>query len=179
MNKQLETAVFGGGCFWCTEAVFQNLKGVLSVTSGYAGGKLQNPKYEQVSSGLSGHAEVIKIEFDPAIVGYDDLLSVFFTSHDPTTPNQQGADIGTQYRSVIFYSTEEHRKEAEKFIADLENSGTFTAKITTEVRPLEQFYEAEDYHKQYYLNNLDKPYCQVVINPKLAKLREKFSKLLK
>jgi peptide-methionine (S)-S-oxide reductase len=179
MNDETQVIVFGGGCFWCTEAVVERLKGVVSVDSGYAGGDVEDPTYEQVSSGRTGHAEVIRIEYDPAVLTLHDLLSVFFTTHDPTTLNQQGADMGTQYRSIILYTTEEQRQECEKFIKDLEVSKTFSQPIVTEVKPLEKFYEAEEYHKRYYDNNADKPYCQVVINPKLAKLRQKYSKLLK
>ena len=179
MAHNLETAVFGGGCFWCTEAVFQNLKGVESVTSGYAGGDMDKPSYEDVSSGGSGHAEVIKIEFDPAVISFKDLLAVFFTTHDPTTLNQQGADQGTQYRSTILYTSEDQRQAAEAFIKEQESNGTFNGPIITEIKPLGKFFEAEEYHKNYYASNPDKPYCQLVINPKLAKLREKHSKLLK
>ncbi len=171
-----QTAVFGGGCFWCTEAVFGELKGVISVMPGYAGGETKNPTYEQVSSGTTGHAEVIKIEYDPEKISYEDLLTVFFATHNPTTPNQQGADVGTQYRSTVFYTTEEQKKDAEKIIAKLNESGP---KVVTEVKPLEMFYEAEEYHKKYYERNTDAPYCQVVINPKLDKLKEKFHELLK
>jgi peptide-methionine (S)-S-oxide reductase len=179
MANKLQTAVFGGGCFWCTEAVFKRLKGVESVTSGYAGGTMDNPSYEQVSMERTGHAEVIKVEFDPATISYNDLLNVFFATHDPTTLNQQGNDFGTQYRSVILYSNEEQRKSAESFIEELEKNGTFDNPIATEVKSLERFFEAEDYHHDYYDANPDKAYCQVVINPKLAKLRQKFAPLLK
>lgn len=157
----------------------ERLRGVISVVSGYAGGKVENPTYEEVSSGRTGHAEVIQVEYDPTVIGLHDLLGVFFTTHDPTTPNQQGADVGEQYRSIILYTTEEQRREIEKFIEDLESAGTFDEPVVTEVKPLEEFYEAEQYHQQYYRNNADKPYCQLVINPKLAKLREKYAKLLK
>lgn len=177
-NTNLETAIFGGGCFWCTEAVFQSLRGVESVTPGYAGGEMDKPSYEDVSSGRTGHAEVIKIDFDPKQISFRDLLAVFFTTHDPTTPNQQDADVGEQYRSVILYTNQKQREEAEKFIAEQEAVGTFDAQIITEIKPFEKFFEAEDYHRNYYLNNPNKPYCQVVINPKLAKLREKFASLL-
>src|SRR3989344_3585827 len=150
MDKQLETAVFGGGCFWCTEAVFQNLRGVEKVTSGYAGGDMDNPSYEDVVSGRTGHAEVIKVEFDPSVITFGDLLSVFFATHDPTTRNQQGADQGTQYRSIILYATDLQRQETEKFIRD--NADAFDRPIVTEIKPLEKFFEAEDYHKEYYRN---------------------------
>ena len=178
-DQQFETAIFGGGCFWCTEAVFQNLKGVESVTSGYAGGAGSSPSYEDVSTGQTGHAEVIQVEFDPGMISYEQLLEVFFASHDPTTPDQQGGDVGPQYRSIIFYTSDQQKKSADKYINDLEASGTFDAPIVTEIKPLDKFFEAEGYHQQYFQNNPDKPYCQVVINPKLAKMRQKFSKLLK
>jgi peptide-methionine (S)-S-oxide reductase len=170
-----EIAVFGGGCFWCTEAVFQMLKGVNSVMPGYAGGEVKNPTYEQVCGGETGHAEVIKIEFDPSLVSYEDLLTVFFATHDPTTLNRQGADRGTQYRSIILYSTPEQKEKAEKFIAQLNESDP---KAVTEVVPLTDFYEAEEYHRNYYRDNSSKPYCEVVISPKLEKLKERFSELL-
>lgn len=174
-----DTAVFGGGCFWCTEAVFQSLKGVSSVTPGYAGGKVSNPTYEMVSAGGTGHAEVIKIEFDPQVVSYHDLLNVFFATHDPATPNQQGSDRGEQYRSVIFYASEAQKTAVEEFVKNLIADVVFERPIVTEIRPLENFYPAEEYHRNYYQNNPEKPYCQVVISPKLAHLRVKFGSLLK
>ncbi len=177
--KKLETAVFGGGCFWCTEAVFQMLKGVESVTSGYAGGTTENPSYEQVSSGKTGHAEVIKIEYDPESIKYDDLLTVFFASHDPTTVNRQGNDVGTQYRSAIFTTTPEQSAGAKKFIQELNNSSTLGKKIATEITPLQKFYEAEDYHRDYYATHQGDAYCEVIINPKLEKVQQKFADLLK
>ena len=200
MVHGLQIAVFGSGCFWCTEAVFERLRGVLSVQSGYAGGpsthsmeaqgRLERgrkatssggkpPTYEEVSSGQTGHAEVLRIEYDPAVISYEILLNVFFATPDPTTLNRQGGDVGTQYRSIILYTSEEQRREAESFLDKLEKEKTFEAPVVTEVRPLEKFYEAEAYHQKYYRNNQDKPYCQAVINPKLAKLREKYAKLLK
>jgi|SRR3989344_3495476 len=177
--EKLQIAVFGGGCFWCTEAIFDELKGVESVTSGYAGGGMESPRYEDVSSGQTGHAEVIKIEFDPNQISYRDLLTVFFATHDPTTPNQQGSDVGTQYRSIILYTDENQRLEAEAFIEELNNSTSEGDEIVTEIKPLDKFYPAEDYHQDYYANNSNKPYCQIVINPKLQKLQEKFGDLLK
>ncbi|HTY40179.1 MAG TPA: peptide-methionine (S)-S-oxide reductase MsrA [Candidatus Paceibacterota bacterium] len=174
--KTTESAVFGGGCFWCTEAVFEMLRGVVSVRSGYAGGKIANPTYEMVSSGTTGHAEVVRIEFDPKQIAYDDLLTVFFATHDPTTRNRQGNDIGPQYRSVIFYTTDAQKAAAEKFIAKLNGSGP---PVVTEVEPLTEFYEAENYHRAYYQNNTDAPYCQVVINPKIEKVKKRFHELLK
>ncbi|HMQ01666.1 MAG TPA: peptide-methionine (S)-S-oxide reductase MsrA [Candidatus Doudnabacteria bacterium] len=178
MNKQLQTAVFAGGCFWCTEAVFLKLRGVKSVVPGYTGGQTQNPTYEQVSSGTTGHAEVIKFEFDPEQISYRDLLEVFFATHDPTTLNQQGNDIGTQYRSVIFYANESQKQQAEKIVSELTEQKAFANPIVTAIEPLGQFYEAEDYHKNYYERNSGAPYCQVVIAPKLAKFKQKFASLI-
>lgn len=174
-----ETVVFGGGCFWCTEAVFKMLRGVISVVPGYAGGTTQNPTYEQVSTGRTGHAEVIQVEYDPAEVRFRDLLTVFFATHDPTALNRQGNDVGTQYRSVVFYTTAEQKKETEDFIAELNASSSHGAQVVTEVRPLEKFYPAEQYHKDYYQKNISQPYCQIVINPKLEKVQKEFSALLK
>ncbi len=178
MNNNLETAVFGGGCFWCTEAIFTRLKGVESVESGYAGGSTQNPTYEEVSSGETGHAEAIEIKFDPTVIKYSDLLNVFLATHDPTTLNRQGSDVGTQYRSAIFYTTPEQKKEAEEFIQKLDADGTFDDPIVTEVTKLDKFWAAESYHRRYYDQNQNKPYCSIVISPKIAKLRSKFSHLL-
>lgn len=175
-NKKTMVAVFGGGCFWCTEAVFTELKGVLAVTPGYSGGITKNPTYEDVCSGKSGHAEVVSVEYDPQQISYRDLLTVFFASHDSTTPNRQGADVGTQYRSVIFHTEESQKKDAEEFINKLNESGP---KVVTELKPLDVFYEAEEYHKKYYEKNNNAPYCQIVINPKLEKLKSRFDKLLK
>jgi peptide-methionine (S)-S-oxide reductase len=176
MTGKTEYAVFGAGCFWCTEAVFERLSGVISVMPGYAGGTTKNPTYAQVCTGRTGHAEVARIEYDPAQISYDDLLTVFFATHDPTSLNRQGADVGTEYRSVIFYTTEDQKRRAQSFIADLRASDI---RIVTELVPLETFYEAEDYHQQYYRNNSYAPYCQFVIEPKLAKLHAKFAQLLK
>ncbi len=174
-----KTAVFGGGCFWCTEAVFQRLKGVNSVVSGYAGGSLDNPSYEQVSSGNTGHVEVVKVEFDPSIIAYEDLLNVFFASHDPTTLNRQGNDVGTQYRSVIYAADENQEKAAREYIAKLETQKVFSSPILTEVKTLEKFFRAEDYHQNFYNDNQSYPYCTFVIDLKVAKLRQKFSHLLR
>ncbi len=173
-----ETAIFGGGCFWCTEAVFKMLKGVKSVDPGYAGGETKNPTYIQVSNGDTGHAEVIKIEYDPSVITYHDLLTVFFATHDPTTLNRQGADVGTQYRSVIFTTNDAQAKEAPAFIKELNDSNEMGAPIVTEVMPLPKFYEAESYHKDYYANNPGNRYCEIVINPKLEKVQKKFAELL-
>ncbi len=177
-DTALETAVFANGCFWCTEAVFSMLKGVKSVVPGYAGGVLADPTYEQVSEGNTGHAEAIKIEYDPAIISYDDLLAVFFNTHDPTTLNRQGNDVGTQYRSAIFYSNAGQKATAEALVKELNDSKAYDKPVVTEVCPLERFYEAEDYHHEYYKHNSDKPYCQLVIAPKLEKLQKKFARLL-
>lgn len=177
MSRTVEIAAFGGGCFWCTEAVFSELKGVISSMPGYTGGAVKNPTYEQVCSGTSGHAEVTKIEYDPSQITFNDLLTVFFATHDPTTLNRQGSDVGTQYRSAIFYSTEKQKQEAEKVIADL-NEGV-NKKIVTEIAPLGEFYPAEERHREYYFKNSGQPYCQLVISPKLEKLQAKYAALLK
>ncbi len=174
-----ETAIFGGGCFWCTEAVFKMLKGVISVSPGYAGGQKENPTYREVSDGNTGHAEVIKIEYDPKVINFNTLMTVFFATHDPTTINRQGNDVGTQYRSIVLYTDEIQKKEAEEFIKEIDNSATGGGKVVTEIKPLVKFYEAEDYHKDYYERNSVMPYCQVIINPKLEKVQKKFSELLK
>lgn len=174
-----ELAVFGGGCFWCTEAVLKQLRGVVEVTPGYAGGQTPDPTYEQVSSGKTGHAEVVRIEFDPTQISFRDLLTVFFASHDPTTPNQQGADVGTQYRSIILYTSEAQRDEAEKFIEEINDSDTMGVPVVTEVKPLDEFYEAEAEHKDFYDRNKLYPYSLAVISPKLKKVREQFKELIK
>lgn len=174
----LQQATFGGGCFWCTEAVFQQLKGVTSVVSGYAGGLVPNPTYEQISTGSTGHAEVIQITFDPAVIAYSDLLAVFFATHDPTTFNQQGHDIGTQYRSVIFHHDEQQLHWAEQFVGDLDVSGEFAGPLVTQISPLPDFYPAEKYHQNYFQQNPDQPYCHAVIRPKLEKLSRLFSEKL-
>ena len=176
---QSEIAVFGGGCFWCTEALFKELRGVISVTPGYAGGTTSNPTYESVCSGTTGHAEVIKIAFDPAQITYHDLLTVFFATHDPTVLNRQGSDVGTEYRSIILYTNEGQQNEAKKFIKALEKSDPKGKPVVTEVAPLEKFYEAESYHRNYFANNREMPYCQIIIEPKVQKLQEKFAALLK
>jgi len=174
-----ESAVFGGGCFWCTEAVFKMLKGVVSVEPGYAGGTTPNPTYEQICTGTTGHAEVIKIDFDPALIPYETLMTVFFATHDPTTLNRQGADTGTQYRSIILYSNDAQKVAAEKFIKELDESHPGGDPIVTEIIPLDHFWPAEAYHRDYYLNNPDKAYCQIVISPKVKKVQEKFAALLR
>ena len=173
-----EYIVLGGGCFWCVEAALLQIKGVVNVESGYAGGEGKNPTYESICTGSTGHAEVVRVEFDPSVISLDELLSVFFTIHDPTTLNRQGNDVGTQYRSVIFYESEEQKATAQKVIASLESTGTWKG-IVTEVKPLPEFYRAESYHQRYYEKNPDQAYCQIVINPKLAKLRQAHADLLK
>ncbi|KKW20023.1 MAG: Peptide methionine sulfoxide reductase MsrA [Parcubacteria group bacterium GW2011_GWA2_51_10] len=173
----MKTSVFGGGCFWCTEAVFRMLKGISNVEPGYAGGSTENPTYENVSSGATGHAEVIHVTYDESQISYDDLLTVYFASHDPTTPNRQGNDVGTQYRSIILYETEEERIAAERMIADLQKE-LKGERIVTEVKKLEKFYPAEDYHKKYFENNKSAAYCQIVIEPKIEKIKKRFTKLL-
>jgi peptide-methionine (S)-S-oxide reductase len=175
----METAVLGGGCFWCIEAAFNDCVGVKKVTSGYSGGKRPNPNYEMVCTGITGHAEVIQVEFDPKEISYDDILHIFFGLHDPTSLNRQGNDVGTQYRSVIFYTSEEQKKTAEKVIAELTEENLFEKPIVTEVLPLEKFFPAESYHQKYYENNPEQAYCQIVILPKLAKFRQKYAKFLK
>lgn len=171
-------AVFGGGCFWCTEAVFAMLKGVSKVEPGYAGGKLEKPTYERVSAGDTGHAEVIRVTYDPTIISYEDLLTVFFGSHDPTTPNRQGGDVGEQYRSVILYATDEERTTAERVAKEIQDSLTDGARVVTQLVPLGTFYPAEDYHKNYYAQNTSAPYCQLVIEPKIEKVRKRFAQLI-
>ena len=175
----LQSIVFGGGCFWCLEAVFQMLRGVEKVTSGYAGGEATNPTYEAVSGQITGHAEVVEVKYRPSEISLEVLLAVFFTTHDPTTLNRQGNDMGTQYRSAIYFITSEQKEMIEKFMAGLVTDKTFVKPIVTEVKPLEKFYPAENYHQNYYRNNQDQPYCQAVINPKISKLRQKFAEFLK
>src|ERR1700690_3711939 len=174
----MKTAVFGGGCFWCTEAVFQMLKGVEKVEPGYAGGKMENPSYEAVSGGGTGHAEVIRVTYDPAIISYEDLLTVFFGSHDPTTPNRQGADVGEQYRSVILYESEEDKATADKISKEIQESLKDGSRVVTQIVPLGKFFPAEEYHKDYYKNNASAPYCQLIIEPKIEKVRKRFSELV-
>lgn len=179
MKNSIESAVFGGGCFWCIETIFARLNGVFKVTSGYAGGKTVKPSYMQVCSGTTGHAEVIKIDYDPSVISYPDLLDVFFHVHDPTTLNRQGNDAGEQYRSVILYQNEGQKQEAEQFISRLKNSREFDRPIVTEIEPLAEFYGAEDYHQNYYENNTEQPYCQMIIAPKLAKFKSRFQDSIK
>jgi peptide-methionine (S)-S-oxide reductase len=178
-SDRLETATVAGGCFWCVEAPLQELDGVESVVSGYAGGHVPNPTYEAVCSGTTGHAEAVQVKFDPRKISYRDLLEVFFTLHDPTTLNRQGADVGTQYRSAVFYASPEQKETAEQVIADLTAQAVFKDPIVTEVAPLTEFYTAEDYHQNYYRSHSFQPYCFMVIRPKVAKLRKQHAARLK
>jgi peptide-methionine (S)-S-oxide reductase len=174
MNNDLAVATFGNGCFWCTEAIFQQLKGVESVYPGYTGGSVKNPSYREVCTGTTGHAEAIQIKYDPSVINYRELLDIFFYTHDPTTLNRQGADVGTQYRSAIFYHNEEQKAAAEEIISQLTAEKVYDDPIVTEVTPMDVFYMAEDYHKNYYLNNKNQGYCRAVINPKLDKFMKKY-----
>lgn len=178
-SNKYEIATLGEGCFWCSEAIFQRLKGVIKVESGYSGGNVPNPSYEAVCTGKTGHAEVVQITFDPLIISYKELLEIFFSTHDPTTLNRQGADVGTQYRSVIFYHNDEQRKTAEKLKEELNKSKIWENPIVTEISPFKNFYKAEDYHQNYYNNNSHQPYCSFVISPKLEKLKKYFKSKLK
>jgi peptide-methionine (S)-S-oxide reductase len=174
MANIFETATLGGGCFWCVEAVFQDVNGVQQVVSGYAGGTVDNPTYQQVCSGTTGHAEVVQITFDPAIISFADILYIFWRIHDPTTLNRQGADVGTQYRSAIFYHNDEQKAIAEKSKQKADTSGLWPNAIVTEILPLTHFYEAEGYHQNYYRLNPNQPYCRMVIDPKLKKFKKEF-----
>ena len=177
-NEKHETATFGAGCFWCVEAVYQNLKGVQKVVSGYAGGKTPNPTYKQICTGQTGHAEVAQITYDPNQISYQDLLDVFWNTHDPTTLNRQGADTGTQYRSVIFYNDDHQKEIAEQTMAETDASGLWSNPIVTEISPIPTFYPAEDYHQNYYQSNPSQPYCTVIISPKIQKLKKEFKHIL-
>ena len=174
-----DTATFGAGCFWCVEAIFQNLDGVKSVASGYSGGAIKNPSYKEICTGRTGHAEVIQIVYDPSRLTFDELLEVFWQTHDPTTLNRQGADVGTQYRSVIFYHDDKQRELAESYKKKLDASGAFDKPIVTEISPFTVFYKAEDYHQNYYNQNSDEPYCTFVIQPKLEKFKKVFKDKMK
>lgn len=174
-----ETAVLAGGCFWCTEAIFKRLEGVKSVLPGYAGGKMEDPTYEEVSSGETGYAEAIKIEYNPNEIDFATILDVFWHTHDPTTMNRQGNDVGPQYRSAIFYMNDEQKIVAEKSKSDLEKTGIYKAPIVTEITPYSNFFEAEDYHKNYFETHRNQPYCNVVISPKISKLLNKYGTLVK
>jgi len=175
----LAKATFAGGCFWCTEAVYAEIKGVHAVTSGYIGGKTPNPTYKEVCTGLTGHAEAVEIEYDPDVVPYEKLLEVFFLTHDPTTKNRQGPDIGTQYRSGVFYHDDEQKQKAEEVIKKLNAAKVFPGRIVTEVTEASEFFPAEDYHQDYFANNPFQPYCQSMVSPKVEKVRKVFKDLLK
>ena len=179
MNSNYEKATLGGGCFWCTEAVFQEIDGVIEVVSGYSGGHVENPTYQQITTGKTGHAEVVQVTFNPDVVSYREILEIFFTMHDPTSLNRQGADVGTQYRSVIFYHNEEQKRIAEDFIQEMNETNIFNLPIVTQLESLKEFYEAEDYHKDYYKRNKNQAYSQYVIAPKLEKVEKKFKEKLK
>jgi peptide-methionine (S)-S-oxide reductase len=179
MSTNLQTATLAGGCFWCLEAVYDEIKGVHGVESGYAGGHTANPTYRAVCNGDTGHAEVIQVHFDPNVISYRELLNVFFATHDPTTLNRQGADVGTQYRSAIFYHDDEQKKVAEELIKDLNAQKIWDRPIVTEVTKLDKFYMAEDYHQEYFANNPYQPYCMAVVAPKVSKFRKHFLELLK
>jgi peptide-methionine (S)-S-oxide reductase len=181
-NKQrgaVEAATLGGGCFWCIEAAFNEIRGVVNVESGYAGGELASPTYEQVCTGTTGHAEAVQVTFDPHAISFREILQIFFTSHDPTTLNRQGADVGTQYRSVIFYHNTEQKEAAEQTIAELDAAKVWDSPIVTQVEPFKNFYKAEDYHREYFSRHPEAAYCRIVIAPKIAKLRKKYREKLK
>lgn len=178
-GQQLETATFGAGCFWCVEAIFQDLKGVQSVKSGYSGGHVKNPSYKEVCTGSTGHAEVTQIEFDPSVISFEDLLYVFWRTHDPTTLNRQGADVGSQYRSIIFYHSDKQKEIAEKSKKETDASDLYSDPIVTQIEPFAEFYPAEDYHQDYYNLNPNQPYCRLVIDPKVQKFKKKFKDKLK
>lgn len=175
----MDKATFGTGCFWCTEAVFQDLEGVNSVVSGYTGGRTDNPTYNQVTSGTTGHAEVIQITFDPKVISYEELLEVFWKTHDPTTLNRQGNDVGSQYRSAIFYHSDEQKQLAEQYKTQLDASATFNDSIVTEITPMKDFFPAEDYHQNYFKLNGSQPYCAFVVRPKVEKMKKYFGEKLK
>ena len=178
-KEHIEVATIGGGCFWCVEAIFERVEGVLSVESGYSGGTSKNPTYKEVTTGSTGHAEVVQISYDPSVVEFARLLEIFFKTHDPTTLNRQGADVGSQYRSVIFYHTEDQRQVAERIVKELDGAGIWPDPVVTSVEPFTGFYSAEDYHQEYFLNNPNQGYCRVVIQPKVEKFEKTFRSLLK
>ena len=178
-GKKMELATFGSGCFWCTEAIFEKVKGVESVVSGYSGGKVKNPTYREVCTGNTGHAEVVQLIYNPEIIAYKELLEIFWKMHDPTTLNRQGADVGTQYRSVIFYHTDEQKKTAETYKKKLDEANIYKNPIVTEITKFESFYKADDYHQEYYENNKFQPYCSFVITPKMEKFKKVFKDKLK
>lgn len=178
-NKTQETATLGGGCFWCTEAVFDAIQGVEDVVSGYSGGHKDNPTYQEVCSETTGHAEVIQVKFDPQAISYKEILQIFFATHDPTTLNRQGNDIGSSYRSAVFYHDEEQKRVAEEVVREITDEGIFDDPIVTEVTAYDKFYPAEDYHQNYFANNPNQPYCSAVVAPKVGKFRQKFAGRLK
>jgi len=178
-DNRYQTATIGGGCFWCIEAIYLDIRGVVSATSGFSGGKIKNPTYREVISGLTSHAEVVQIVFDPEVITYRDILTIFFHVHDPTTLNRQGADVGTQYRSVIFYHDETQKAIAEEVMNEIGLSGLWSNTLVTELSPLTAFYRAEDYHQNYFANNPNAPYCVYVVSPKLEKFRKNFDQFLK
>ena len=178
-KAKTQLATFGGGCFWCTEAVFLKVRGVKKVVSGYTGGVKPNPTYKDICTGTTGHAEVIQIEFDPAKVSFEQLLDVFFYTHDPTTKNRQGADVGTQYRSSVFFHDEAQKETTKKVIAELDKSGDFDDPIVTTIEEMKKFYPAEDYHQDYFAQNPDNPYCQAVVGPKVAKFQKRYKEMMK
>jgi len=179
MEKELKKATLGGGCFWCTEAVYKELKGVVDVVPGYSGGSIKNPAYREVCTGRTGHAEVVQISYNPEVVSYKEILEVFFMTHDPTTLNRQGNDVGTQYRSAVFYHDEYQKETAEEVIRYFEKENIYNQPIVTEVAPFETFYKAEDYHKDYFERNEDQPYCQFIVAPKVAKFKKIFKNKMK
>ena len=179
MTTATETIVLGGGCFWCTEAVFQEVEGITEVQSGYSGGTVANPTYEQVCTGKTGHAEVVRLEFDPAVISFKDILEIFFSIHDPTSLNRQGDDVGTQYRSAIFCTSREQKSAALEYISSLEKSGNYSRPIVTKVEDLREFYPSESYHWNYFRQNSSKPYCKLVISPKLEKFRKQHGTVLR
>lgn len=179
MENKFKKATLGGGCFWCTEAVYKELKGVVDVTPGYSGGSIKNPAYREVCTGRTGHAEVVQVTYDPEEISFKEILDVFFMTHDPTTLNRQGNDVGTQYRSVIFYHDEEQKETAEEVIRILEKNNVYNNPVVTEITPLETFYKAEDYHKDYFERNEEQPYCQFVVAPKVGKFKSLFKNKLK
>lgn len=179
MSNKTDTITLGAGCFWCVEAIFDQLEGVLEVQSGYSGGDIINPGYKEVCTGRTGHAEVCQLSYNPEVISFEEILEVFFQTHDPTTLNRQGADVGTQYRSAIFYHHEDQKEIAQKIISDLNNAGVWQQPIVTEVVPYKNFFVAEDYHQEYFENNQEQPYCRAVIQPKLEKFRKVFKDRLK
>lgn len=178
-SRRVEVATLGGGCFWCTEAVFSEIRGVVKVEPGYSGGRVADPTYEQVSTGTTGHAEVVQVTFDPHVISFREILEIFFATHDPTASNRQGSDVGTQYRSVVFYHNSEQKAITEKLIEELNSAKVYDAPIVTQVEPLRAFYRAENHHKGYFKHHSEQPYCRLVISPKIAKLRKHYREKLK